>query len=216
MKPKKASILNGPRISFSFLPLYLAELRFMVELSKEKSFLCAISDDEHDYDDLTDLVNHCGNRVRNLSIQFSKANSSFDNVTVKVTPSGVVLSANGTDDFIALEQRLRTYLKKRSPWFAFLINPWIWFPILTLLAPFIATSSNRTQHPLVWNILEPTFYIVMVILPMSYAVPFFFGGVYLKKKDEITGPFAKYEKVIIAVVSAIVAVFGKWFLDNHS
>lgn len=214
MKPKSPSLLNGPHISFPYLPLYLADLRYMTALATEKGFHCSISDDEHEYEDVDDLVSHCGSRISKLSIKFFKGEVTFNNVTLVASYSGVALSSDSGDEFVALDHRLRTYLRKRAPWFAFGMNTWLWIPALGVLIPFIITRSNKTYYPVAWSILEPLFFIDVALVWISLLVPLFFGGVHLKKKDDVVGPFAKYEKLIIAALSAVVGVAGKWLVDH--
>lgn len=186
----------------------------MVALAKEKDFNCVITDDEHEYENLDDLVTHCGRRIRNLSLKFSKKTDPYNDVRVIVKSSKVVLTAGASDDHVALEQRLRTYLKKRVPWFGFLMNAWIWIPILGGMLGFINSGSGLSENPMIRIAQETTIFILLLLLLSSLLIPHFFGGVYLQKKDEVVGFFSKYEKWIIAVVGAMVGVGCKWLLDH--
>lgn len=214
MKPKSTSLLNGSRISFSYLPLYLEDLRYMVLLAKEKGFTCAITDDEHEYEDLEDLIAHCGARVRNLVLKFYKESRTLDYVRVTVKSSEVILIADSGDEYVALEQRFRTYLKKRSPWFGPALNTWIWIILSAVLFGPISSQWIQRGYPMVWNVLGLVVCFNVVMLFISLLAPYYLGGVHLKKKDEVAGVFAKYEKLIIAVVSAVAAIAGKWLLDQ--
>jgi hypothetical protein len=214
MKPKSPSLLNEPRISFPYLPLYLPDLRYMVALAKEKGFNCAISDDEHEYEDLEDLIAHCGVRVHNLVLRFSKETSSLSYVRVAVTSSKVVLTSDSSDEYVALEQRFRTYLKKRAPWFAPAMNTWIWIVPLGGLFGFVNGRPIQPENHALWNVLALIMCVDVAMLFISLLVPHYLGGVHLKKKDEVAGFFAKYEKLIIAIVSAAIGVAGKWLLDH--
>ena len=211
MKPKSPSRLSGPYTSFPYLPLYLAELRYMIALSKEKGFNCSISDDEHEYEDLDDLVAHCATRIHKLTLKFSKEAAPLSDVRVIVKSSTVILTSDSGDEYVALEQRLHTYLKKRVPWFALLMNSWIW---LILLGPLISFASGKWDHT-VSTVLASILCVDVVMVFISLVVPHFFGGVHLQKKDEVVGFFSKYEKLIIAIVSAAIGAVGKWLLDHN-
>lgn len=216
MKPKSPSIVDRNRTSFVFLPLYLTDLNYLIELSKIKNFKCKISDQENEYDDIEDLLVSCGKHIRTLSLTFTKVDDSFKDVSIDVSNSEVVLRSSKEDECIALEQRFLSYLKARVPWYALLLRQLPWFLGSIGCIPIVFAQRSKPVGESYFPYVSILCGICGVMCLISVAVPYFWGGVYLQKKHEVLGFWGKYDKVFIAVISSIVTLIGTWAIKNLS
>lgn len=202
MKPKKkSSVFDSLKERFPPTPLYRADLEEIISIGKSRDLEMTISDDTAEFDDLDDVQENRGDRVKHLEISFRS--SPYSSIKLRITPMGISLTTSKVDELLATWHEMKSAIERRIPPHAVAMKPYLWGIIICVLVFF----DNR------FHVLPEKSSIKLLILTPFAALLFgsFYyvqssGGAYLKKQHEIMGFWEKNGREIIKIVGA--AIFG--------
>ncbi|MGX7850936.1 hypothetical protein [Pseudomonas aeruginosa] len=205
MKPKTTfSLFDSKLVRFPPSSLYLTDIERLILIGADRGLNVKISDSTDEFDDLTDLIENRGKRIKSLNLIFS-ANSlpSILNNVIKleIGEKGISLRSANDDKLLPAWLAMKTYIENHEPIYAPLMKPTVWLLIvlgvLAVLPRLSWAPSESFARVLIlavpaWLCLYSAYYLKKT-------------SVYLQKKHEIEGFWDRNgEKILLAVFSALI------------
>lgn len=202
MKPKEKSTLFD-NLSCSFPPthLYRADIEQIIQIGTSRELKVNISDSTAEFDDLDDVQENRGNRVKELAVSFS-GKTAFSSISLKIGSGGITLRSSKDDALVLAWHDIKSAIERRVPFHARFMKPTLW--LTTLFC--IAVLENK------FNILPSNefFRIGTLIVPIYlWAISLYYvksnGGVYLQKEHEVPSLWDRYgEKTVTLIAGAVI------------
>ncbi|NPT62298.1 hypothetical protein [Paraburkholderia elongata] len=207
MKIKETfSLFDSLSRRFPPTPLYRIDVEQIIEIGTRRGLKVTISDSTAEFDDLDDVKENRGERIKELRLSFSKESASYKSLSLKID-GGILLSCSNDDELIPAWHEMQRAIKKRVPYYARYMSPSSWM-FVALSATALVGYANWPPHGSFarWAlILTP---LVLMLRSSFYLTTS--GVVYLQKKHEVKGWFDRYgEKFVFALLGAVLAVAGQ-------
>ncbi|SDI83547.1 Predicted membrane protein [Paraburkholderia phenazinium] len=208
MKAKETfSLFDSLDCRFPPTPLYRPDLEQIIEIGIRRGLEVTIADGAAEFDDLDDVKENRGERIKELRLSFSKESAFFKSLSLKIGDGGMKLSCSNDDELIPAWHEMQRAIKKHVPYYARYASPSSWL-LVTLGVIALVGYVNWPPHG-----TPARFVLVLTPLMLMFWSMFYLKAnrvIYLQKKHEVKGLLDRYgEKLVFAIVGAALAVVGQ-------
>lgn len=219
MKRKSSSsLIDGLRHKFPPIPLYRSDLEEIVRIGHGRELRVRIADDQYDYENLDDLKENKGNRIKKLTLTLAPENFAYPSITIEVDNDGVLLRSSKDDKLVPVWHEIKDAIEKQLPWYARYMRPlsWAYGALIFLL---LSPKKEQIREGMEWIasawIGVGSFMFLLSLLSVLYLKRS--RGVYLQREHEVQGFWDRYgEKLVFLILGTVLGVVGKVVSDKLS
>jgi hypothetical protein len=216
MKQKKASPIDRVRHRFPPIRLYRSDIEDIIQLAESRELSVKISNDDYEFEDLDDLKNNLGNKIKKLTISITDPSIILTNLILEIDTDNITLVSSKDDKLISVWHEIKDRLTEQVPWYAVFMKPFRWFFLFLML---FWINSHLEQLPNDFKWISKLWLGIMVISLMLGLVSEVYisknKGIYLQKEHEVEGFWDRNsEKIYMLVLGAMLGAFFKVIADK--
>ena len=197
-------MVNKPLTSFSKtingIQIYLEDLEFLISKFKAQGYIIKIQDKNAEYENLNDLLLNKGLFPKKIELTASIDN--LNNIALDIESGNVTIYSWGSEINYGTGIELAAYFKNKIPWYYWITKSWVIWALGTAICIILTNNTfNITVKIILWII----FSFLCIAYFFSYTNYKIFNTVILKKRHEHGFWKENKDKIIIALIAAIIS-----------
>lgn len=170
------------------------------------------SNEDYEFESLEEMKQHCGNKVKNLSIEAWLPNEfPYSSFSLEIS-SKVLLSSHGTSEGVkGLWYSLKEFLQRKSGLHAKILRSGIWgfiLFILSILGVFLIIGM-REKYPQQTEMISKVYVVVLCILLVFWILSIIHKWkgsiVFLDHKHEVSGFWERNrDQIITGIIYTVI------------
>lgn len=208
---KTNSLFENQLAKFPATPLYLGDIERLIRVGTDRGLSVTISDSTDEYENLDDLIENRGKRVKNLSLAFA-GESKYNAINLEIGESKISLRAPKDDKLLPAWHEMKSLIENRAPVQARYMKPTLWFFVEMGMLGVLSQSN--------WPPSGSLIRIAMLLFPfvMGFYSAYYIrisGGVYLQRQHEVEGFWDRNaDKIYLLVIGAVLGAVGQFIVQK--
>lgn len=192
-----------------YAPLYLDDIERIVDAVKAQLPQVVFRDQDYEYESLEELKERHGARVKQIEI-VGRNPERFGGITINIEGRRVALF--GDSDYELLWHQIRAMVNARLPWYAKIIAPNFWGPLLLILASqyvwFIDKQTKAFTPPAWFHVLVTASAILFAFSVWQVTVN---RGVVLERRHAVRGFVSRnFDRLLMLAIGGLLTLLGKF------